>query len=287
MREPDIHIRASARDARRREARRARYRAARLRLAAVAIVVLAVFAIGWRVAASERADAETATSVERSAAAARVVAVTEEQGDPTPFFARYRSLHLYLPVDPDALGAIAFHQASGDVAQPMESLLPDADMNAARKNPGVRLVTVNATGAGPPVLEGEVLRMWRSNRKGKPDTAVDIGVPPGTPVLAPVTGTVIEVRPYRLYDKYDDYEIHIQPSGWPEIDVVLIHVDEPAVKAGDQVFGGLTRVATVRRMSDHIDHQLAGYTTDGGDHVHIQLNRVTVPGRLDGIDGGS
>ncbi len=121
----------------------------------------------------------------------------------------------------------------------MESLLPDADMVLAEQNKGTGrpAPAVGEDDNGPNILEGTVLRMWRSNRTGPPDTAVDVCAPVGSPVYAPVTGEVVEVRPYLLYEKYDDYEIHIRPSGWPEIDLVMIHVDDPAVSAGDHVIG--------------------------------------------------
>lgn len=127
--------------------------------------------------------------------------------------------------------------------------------------------------------------MWRSNRSGAPDSAIDVGAPPGTPVYAPVTGEVIGVRAYRLYDKYDDYEIHIQPTGWPEVDVVLIHIDNVSVEVGDHVIGGVTPLAGVRLLSDRVTHQISAFTKDGGDHVHVQLNRLEVPGKLPPIGG--
>ncbi len=273
----------------REQRRRATQRALYLQIAALVTVVSLLVGIVWTVtrdpaptAASGQAHAGTVAELADKMAVAK-----KPPGDPTPFFARYRSLHLYLPIPPGTLTEIAFHQASSDVALHMESLLPDADMGTAASTRGTGRVKVVDQTAGPAELKGEVLRMWRSNRTGPPDTAVDIGAAPGTPVFAPVTGTVVEVRAYRLYDKHDDYEIHIQPAGWPEIDVVLIHVDAPCVEAGDQVFGGLTQIAEVRRLSDRVDHQLGGYTADGGDHVHIQLNRTAVPGRLDGLTEGS
>jgi hypothetical protein len=120
--------------------------------------------------------------------------------------------------------------------------------------------------------------MWRASRSGAPDTAADIGALPGVPVVAPVSGTVIEVKPYLLYGAHDDLEIHIQPTGWPEIDLVIIHVTDPTVNVGDLVVGGITRIASVRLLSDRVNHQLADYTPDAGDHIHMQLNRVEQPG---------
>ncbi len=206
--------------------------------------------------------------------------------DATPAFASYRSLMLRLPIDPRDVTAVAFHQASGKEAISLTSLAKDADMALASKNKAVAASTL-ATGAAETtatletVWGGSVLRLWRSNRSGKPDTAADIGADPGTDVFAPVTGTVVQVRSYDLYNKYPDYEIHIRPDGWPEVDVVLIHVDDVSVAVGERVACGVSRIACVRKMSDKIDIQLGGYTKNGGDHVHMQLNRIDVPGKLE------
>ncbi|TDB37747.1 MAG: hypothetical protein D9V44_06720 [Actinobacteria bacterium] len=210
--------------------------------------------------------------------------------DPTPIFATYRSLNLRLPVDPGDVTALAFHQASGRQTLAMDSLAPDADMAQAAKLKAVPASqapsgSAESTASIQTVWQGSVLRLWRSNRTGAPDTAADVGADPGSIVYAPVTGTVLQVRAYKLYSKYPDYEIHIKPDGWPEVDVVLIHVDDVSVVAGDRVTGGASRIACVRKMSDKIDIQLGGYTRNGGDHVHVQLNRVAVPGKLEQLTG--
>jgi hypothetical protein len=177
----------------------------------------------------------------------------------TPFFAAYRSLHLRLPVDPADLTALAFHQAAGSSALHLTSLVPDADMDLAAELHAVP--KTGDTGAATNVWDGVCLRLWRTNRRGDPDTAVPGSAPASTAVSgSPVTGTVVAVRAYRLYDAYDDYEIHIRPDGWDTVDVVLIHVDDVRVKAGDPVAAGLTRIASVRKMSDKIEIQLGGYT---------------------------
>lgn len=216
-------------------------------------------------------------------------AMPEENRDPTPMLANYRSLYLRLPVDPGSITQVAFHQASGDKALHMTSLVPDADMTQAAKlkrTPvGGDASGTDGSGESTSIWNGAVLRLWRSNRSGKPDTAADVGAEPGTTVYAPVTGTVLAVRPYKLYNKYDDYEIHIKPDGWADIDVVLIHVDKVSVKAGDRVLGGVSRLATVRKMSNRVTLQLGGYTRNGGDHVHFQLNRVAIPGKLEELTG--
>jgi hypothetical protein len=51
-------------------------------------------------------------------------------------------------------------------------------------------------------------------------------------------------------------------------------VESPTVVPGTRVFAGLTQLASVRRMGDKLNMQLAQYTSNGGDHVHMQLNKI-------------
>jgi len=213
-------------------------------------------------------------------AAAVASVATEPNRDPTPRFARVGTTEMRLPVDPSDMTALAFHQASGESALPITSLVPDADMELAADLQAVPPVEETAD-VPDDVLGGVCLRLWRSNRTGMPDTAADIGADAGTDVYSPVTGTVVGVRPYLLYDAYDDLEIHIRPNGRDDVDVVLIHVDDVTVRSGDAVVAGVTRIAAVRSMSDKIEIQLGGYTDNGGDHVHIQVNEIGAAGELD------
>ncbi len=257
-------------------------------VAAVAATSLLVWRLANRAAGDERGAAGAQAGGESAAYA------IETAADPTPFLASHRSLSIHLPVPPETVTQVGFHQAATQSALPMSSLIPDADMKAAGKTRTMRrrLLTaapetaeVAAEAHIPTVFDGEALRMWRSNRKGRPDTAVDVGAGPGTQVFSPVTGRIIAVRKYWLYGKHLDYEIHIQPQGWPQVDCVLIHVTDVSVRAGDQVVGGVTPIAKVRLLSDRVIPQLGQYTKDGGDHVHMQLNRVAVPGKIERVGG--
>ncbi len=223
----------------------------------------------------------------------------------TPYFAAYLGFRFRLPIPADAVTALAFHQASLDHAVSMTSLVRgisrreaahQAEMIRARRG-RLASATVEASGAAglaepqsrtrsayaftaTGIWDGRALRMWRSGRTGKPDTAVDVGAPAGTPVLSPVDGTVVCVRRYKLYGKHPDFEIHISPDAMPDMDVVLIHVTDVTAFEGERVHAGVTRVASVRSLSALTGLQLAEYTADGGNHTHMQVNRVPSPGML-------
>jgi murein DD-endopeptidase MepM/ murein hydrolase activator NlpD len=245
-----------------------------------AVIGLAIIAWTFTLGGSESAG-----QAEAPTAATPASVALEPERDPTPRLAQVGSTVLRLPIDPGQVTGVAFHQASGEAALHMTSLVPDADMALADQ---LKAIPPLATPADPAddIWDGCCLRLWRSNRGGQPDSAVDTGADPGTPVWSPVSGTVVQVRPYLLYEKYDDFEIHIRPSGREDVDVVLIHLQDVRVKAGDRVKAGVTQLASVRQMSDKISIQLGGYTPNGGDHVHMQVNRAAEPGESD-APGGS
>lgn len=264
--------------------RRAREGRARIIGFAVMVVVLGAAAIGWRYSSDERAKNEPISATVAAAGAVparagapaddaqRISATTPEQ-DPTPMFASLGSVQLRLPVPVEKLTEVGFHQASYTYALHMATSLPDANMKEAKTNKGTgRDLTQQETGPAA-TLTGAVLRMWRS-RPGEPDSAVDVGAPAGSDVFAPVSGTIVKIKRYKLYGKYDDYEIHIQPKGRPDIDAVMIHIEDLSCEVGDEVTAGVTRIAAVRKLSDRVNHQLGDYTKGGGDHVHLQLNNA-------------
>ncbi len=266
----------------------------------VAVAGLLLIAFGWRTASDQRAltaplggeaaAANAATTVSSSAVpgagAGSPIAATPSlpaTPGPTPYFARYKGLKLRLPIRLAALTEVGFHQASYSYALSMRTPLPDASLTSAGNHTGTRR-NKSAQPAGSNVwLLGKVLRMWRA-RPGRPDTAVDVGARPGTNVYAPVTGTVIKVKRYKLYNRWDDYEVHIQADGFPALDVVMIHLTNLSIAPGDRVEGGETRIAAIRKLSDKFYDQLASYTKDGGNHVHIQVNNTLDP-RYKGLVG--
>lgn len=245
----------------------------------ILVAVVGLATIGWMLSWGT-APADT----EHAALTAAAEPLTVEEREPTPLFATEGDTQFHLPVDPTQLAALAFHQAAGQNALHLSSLVPDADMTAAAQ---LKAVPPYEPPADFPkeIWSGTALRLWRSNRSGQPDTAADLGADPGTAVWSPVTGVVVGVRPYLLYDKHEDYEVHIQPEGRDGVDVVMIHIQDVVVKPGDKVKGGVTRIASVRKMSDKIDIQLGGYTGNGGDHVHVQMNLLEIPGEIAPADG--
>lgn len=196
----------------------------------------------------------------------------------TPYIAKCGTLCLHSPIAAADLTGVLFHQASSDFGMILETELPEADYEKAAAERSIRVNNEQASGEW---LDADALHIWRSTAYTDMDTCIDVGAAAGSIVHAPVTGTVILVRTYILEGTIEDYEIHVQPDGYPDYDVVLIHVTDPVVKAGDRVEGGLTELARVRDIEkDLVDVQLGFFTPEGvgGNHTHLQVNDATYPG---------
>ncbi len=207
---------------------------------------------------------------------------------PTPCFASFRGVRLHLPIAASAVTVIGFHQSSYDDALPMKPIVRVADAphraaiiaaERARKMrwspPPAAPASADENGQG--VWTGTVLEMWRA-ASTKMFTAVDCGAKYGTTVVPPVSGTIMEIRPYLLYGKYHDFEIHIKPDDIPAVDVIMLHVTDVSATLGEHVVGGVTPIAKVRRLTGLVPGlQLAAYTLEGGDHTHFQINFIPDP----------
>lgn len=193
----------------------------------------------------------------------------------TPRVAQYKNLAIHLPVSVKTLTEVAFHQASFRYTLPLSTHMPFLDLTKAAKQKGTkRDKSKQPQGMNVP-LEGMALKFWRSGRHTAAMTAIDCGSKAGSLVYAPISGVVTKVCTYNYDNKCTDYEIHIQPTQYPNLEIVMIHVTDPYIVVGDQVTGGLTPVARVRDIGKYVRNQLATYTKGTGNHVHIQLNDTT------------
>jgi murein DD-endopeptidase MepM/ murein hydrolase activator NlpD len=252
-------------------------------ITAVAVLVLAVAGI---VAMAPRSRAASAPAAKVWSAVATATAAGDETPAvaPTPAFASFRGTQLLLPVPVADITVVAFHQSSFNDSYKMTPLVTirsatRAKADAATSGDGGSASGQDADSKG--VWTGWALSLWRSNVAGKSNTALDCGAAPGTPVFSPVSGTVMRIRRYKLYGKYDDFEFQIKPDAWRDVDVIVLHVTDPVVAAGARVTAGVTRIASVRNLKAHVPGlQLRTYTKEGGDHTHVQINKLPEPGRV-------
>lgn len=244
-------------------------------LIVIAVLVFHPFGIG---APAQNADGDSANIASTTDMAQS--APMQQAGLPTPIMAESEGVQLHSAVTMDTLTEVLIHNASYSYALPLETKLKEGTNVDIMENHGTGRVAAEQP-TGDEWMTGEFIRTYRAGNGGPKMSAIDCGAAPGTQVYAPVSGTVQLVRAYKLYNDndYDDYEIHIQPDGHPELDVVLIHLTDPSVQRGDVVEGGVTPIAKVRDVYTYIGEamQLKKYTAQGdnGNHTHIQVNDAT------------
>ena len=178
------------------------------------------------------------------AAVARVVA--EQTYVP---FANANGVSLHLPATRVEL--VGFHQSGHDGAQPITTI------------PGV-VRTV--------VLEDR-------SRDTAPTGAADVVVDPAVEIRSPVTGRVISANTYRLYCKYSDDLVFIEPDERPGWQVKVFHIDGFKVRPGQRVEAGVTVLAaraTVLPFESQVEERGAQPVWP---HVHIEVVDPSVPDR--------
>jgi biotin carboxyl carrier protein len=245
----------------------------------VGLLVVAVLGLAWLGHAATRqsdpalavADLPAAPPTTASALSpgGRRIAGTERVSRAaarTVPFATVEGLELALPHTNPLM--VAFHEATRPEALP---LAPHGEL-VANDNPTKFTATTQTP--GPPY------RVLSSRGRARPATsAVDVVVPEGASVTAPVTGRVVEVREYVLYGRLRDWRVVLEPAERPDLQVVLIHLHEPRVRVGDEVVAGTTPLAVVRQLpfDSHVDYA----TEQRLPHAHVEVKPAVAAGPAD------
>jgi hypothetical protein len=213
---------------------------------------------------------------------------------PLPLLASYGDLQIHSPIVPRDLTEIEFHQATYDTALRLTPLVTIVDLEEATENHGTKRIPYQEQPFGAVPLVAEAVSTWRLDSEGDEMTSIDVGATTGTVAYAPISGTVVKILTYSLYGLIDDYELHIQSPDYPELDILVLHLEQLTVKVGDEVIGGCTRIGKVRDLAAAgIDNNLMNITEpdDPGNHCHVQVNDATredyrgLEGALDIFDG--
>ncbi|HSD03258.1 MAG TPA: hypothetical protein VLB81_12855 [Gaiellales bacterium] len=172
-------------------------------------------------------------------------------------------LELDVPIAQARVTAIVYHGV-GDAR-----VIPLAPVGH-QKNAGIltklsNLITGASNGAGP--------GFYVDGAGGGTETgSVDIGAVAGTRVYSPVDGTVVGIRSYVLDGSPHGSVVQIQPTSTPADIVTLTNIrTSPQIAVGDQVIAARTRIGTVIDLSRVITQELAKYTSDAGNHVHLEV----------------
>jgi hypothetical protein len=116
-------------------------------------------------------------------------------------------------------------------------------------------------------------------RPGPETGSVDVGAAAGTPVYSPVDGTVTSVAPYMVAGTQEGYQVSIAPADAADVIVQINHLDTPAGAAAPTVGAPLRAglappIGQVRDFSRVAEQEIARYTQDSGNHVHIEVVRT-------------
>ncbi|MDI6815600.1 MAG: hypothetical protein QME41_00195 [Actinomycetota bacterium] len=179
------------------------------------------------------------------------------------------SLGLALPARQGSVVGVGFHQAERREAVAMAPVLECYDREATAT---VRNAVI---GAEQPVL----FIMESRGRGSAPTSAMDIALAPNSEVLSPVNGVVTVVKTYELYSKVTDYHVEIQPDGYPNLRIAIIHIDDVRIRIGQRLEKGETVIGALRPLPQ-INSQINKYLPEFTDHVHMQVNPATTDGSL-------
>ncbi len=182
-----------------------------------------------------------------------------------PAFCRVDSgVSVFLPVEIfDVLG-VGYHQAESVKAF---NLIPLGEKIEVPSGEKIKL-------KGKKEIKGVTYFVMNSRGRGTSRTsAADIAVSPNAWIKSPVDGVVTKIKTYFLYGKYSDFHIEIEPSGHPELRVVLIHLDDMDVCEGAKVKAKETLLGKVRHFGDKFNSQIENYIPKKCDHVHLQVNK--------------
>ena len=248
---PGLASRAALREQERARARRARRIVASIALAAVALVLVLLTAFGT--------GGAPLVGTTGPAPAQRLL----PSGPPRPLVVATRdSLRIQLPINEARVTAIGYH-ASGAGALPLEPV-------GAHANAGIfgrlvqRVIGNGDSGVRYYLLEGGV---------GPQTGGLDVGAPVDTDVYAPVDGTVIAISDRIVSGRPYGKRIEIQPAGNPSLVVAVSNVEmDPALTVGSTVVAARTKVGRVLDLSAVERAELARYTQDEGQHVHLEVH---------------
>lgn len=178
-------------------------------------------------------------------------------GEARPVFARSDGVALHL-VSGEVVG-VAFHEASY------------RDAIALRPMGRCSMCRNRAKFIPPEPRDGglEYIITDTRGRDTSATSAVDLVLPSGADVFAPVTGIVTGLRRYRLYSRYPDVRVEITPDRAPDRRVVLLHLVAVEVHRGQVVEASISRIGTVRGFP--FQSQVDRYIQGRYPHVHLEV----------------
>lgn len=157
---------------------------------------------------------------------------------------------------------VGFHEGGFQANDVRPSAKPDRDLGSEAVD------SVDREGSVPSMV------LPTRDRGTGAATAIDIAMPEGEKVYAPITGTVTAANRYSLYGKYPDTIITIQPDGRDDVMMEILHVDGAKVEVGDRVVAGKTVIAdTPNRLP--FSSQIDRFATEKGKALPTPTSRCS------------
>jgi hypothetical protein len=138
--------------------------------------------------------------------------------------------------------------------------------NAGLLNTIAKMLTGAPDGGGGPSYYVD------SSGQGPSTGSVDVGAVAGTAVYSPVDGKVKGIAPYVIDGTTHGSVIEIQPTATPADVVTLTNLSaDPGIAVGSPVSAAKTKLGTIVDLSKVLSQEMAKYTSDAGNHVHIEV----------------
>ncbi len=192
-----------------------------------------------------------------------------------------------IPLDLNSVGSdVVLAEVAGvDIASPIH---PE-DLTALGYHPGGKnLLAMSPRGRA---LSGNFLlglfedatkheKIWyhlmdRAGRSGPDTGAMDVGAEAGTAVYAPVTGTVVAIRPDPLLPDSADTVV-IKPADNPDVRISVSLIKDIAGGVGPDwpVRAGVTKLGSVADSRQFLNSQLSSYVPGDGNHVTVSASKA-------------
>jgi len=235
----------------------------RIALAVVLLVVVTVIATALRSGSSSNTSAAIAsvppTQLAPNAPPAPVGLATAPG-----------NLVLDVPVTQRRITAIVYHGVGTSQVIPLVPI-------GSQRNAGI-LSTIAKMLTGTPDGRGGPSYYIDDAGQGASTGSVDVGAVAGTDVYSPVDGKVTSIRPYVIDGKAHGSEIEIQPTSTPADVVTLTNLrTTTGIAVGTPVLAAKTKLGTIVDLSKVLSQEVAKYTSDAGNHVHIEVGPAPAP----------
>jgi len=230
----------------------------------VLLVVVTIIATALRSGSSENSPAAIASVVPSSQLAPNAPPA------PLGMATAPGNLVLDVPISHRRITAIVHHGVGTSNVVPLVPL--GSQRNAGVLNTIAKMLTGAPDGGGGPSYYVD------ASGQGQSTGSVDVGAAAGTNVYSPVDGKVVSIQPYVIAGTTHGSVIEIQPTSTPADVVSLTNLTAvPGLAVGSPVLAAKTRLGSIVDLSKVLSQEMAKYTSDAGNHVHIQVGPAPAP----------